>query len=405
MAEQNVAIVGGGPAGLMAAEVLSQRGLGVEVFDRMPTMGRKFLMAGRGGLNLTSGQPLDLFLERFHPPCRQLRDALRAFGPEAVRHWAEGLGIETFVGTSGRVFPLDMKAAPLLRAWVNRLRRDGVRFHTHHRWVGWSPGLDLHFETPAGPRLSRPSAAILATGGASWSRLGSDGTWVPLLADQGIGVSPLRPSNCGFEVSWSPHFRERFAGVPVKSVAARIPGGKPRQGEFVVTKFGVEGSLIYSFSAALRDEIERSGQARLLLDLLPGRDLRRLEQELSSPRGSRSFSEHLRRRTGLRGVQAGLLREGLSPEELSHPERLARGLKELPLVLIAPRPLEEAISTAGGVRFEELDERLMLREIPGLFCAGEMLDWEAPTGGYLLTGCLATGRRAGEGVADWLEGR
>lgn len=403
--EQTVAIVGGGPAGLMAAEALSQRGLGVEVFDRMPTVGRKFLLAGRGGLNLTSGQPLELFLDRFQPPCRQLQAALRAFGPEAIGHWAAGLGIETFVGTSGRVFPLDMKAAPLLRAWVNRLRRAGVRFHAHHRWAGWNPGLELHFETPGGPRRICPSAAILAAGGASWSRLGSDGAWVPLLADRGVGIAPLRPANCGFDVSWSPHFRERFAGVPVKSVAARIPGGEPRQGEFVITGFGVEGSLIYSFSAALRDEIERSGQARLWLDLLPGRDLPRLERELSAPRGSRSLSEHLRRRTGIQGVQAGLIRERLSPEDLARPERLARGLKQLPLVLTAPRPLDEAISTAGGVRFEELDEHLMLRGFPGLFCAGEMLDWEAPTGGYLLTGCLATGRRAGEGAADWLEGR
>ncbi len=405
MEEQKVAIVGGGPAGLMAAEALSQRGLQAEVFERMPTVGRKFLLAGRGGLNLTSGQPLDLFLERFQPPCKQLQDALRAFGPEAVRDWAAGLGIETFVGTSGRVFPLDMKAAPLLRAWVSRLRRAGVRFHPRHRWAGWSPELNLHFETPAGPRLIRPPAVILAAGGASWSRLGSDGAWVPLLADRGVGIAPLRPANCGFEVSWSPHFRERFAGTPVKSVTARLPGGEPRQGEFVVTGFGVEGSLIYPFSAALRDEIERSGSARLLLDLLPGRDLQRLERELSAPRGSRSLSEHLRRRTGIQGVQAGLVRERLSPEDLARPERLARGLKELPLVLAAPRPLEEAISTAGGVRFEELDKRFMLRGFPGLFCAGEMLDWEAPTGGYLLTGCLATGRRAGEGAADWLEGR
>jgi len=403
--EQRVAIVGGGPAGLMAAEALSQRGLGVEVFDRMPTVGRKFLLAGRGGLNLTSGQPLDLFLERFQPPCRQLQDALRAFGPEAIRHWAAGLGIETFVGTSGRVFPVDMKAAPLLRAWVSRLRRADVRFHPRHRWVGWSPGLELHFETPAGPRLIRPYAAILAAGGASWSRMGSDGAWVPMLASRGVGIAPLRPANCGFEVSWSPHFRERFAVAPVKSVTARLPGGEPRQGEFVVTGFGVEGSLVYQFSAPLRDEIESSGAASLLLDLVPGRDLQRLERELSAPRGSRSLSEHLRRRTGIQGVQAGLVRELLSPEDLTRPERLARGLKQLRLVLATPRPLDEAISTAGGVCFEELDERLMLRAFPGVFCAGEMLDWEAPTGGYLLTGCLATGRQAGEGAADWLSGR
>lgn len=403
MEESQVLIVGGGPAGLMAAEALSHCGVRVEICERMPSVGRKFLLAGRGGLNLTRQEPLELFLERFGPRRGELEAALGSFGPDAVRDWVAGLGFQTFVGTSGRVFPQDMLAAPLLRAWVSRLRRAGVRFSTGHRMVGWEPDLTLHFETPAGPRRIRPQAAILAMGGGSWSRLGSDGAWAPLLAARGVGVSRLRPANCGFEVPWTPHFRERFAGAPVKSVAARLPEGEARQGEFVVTAFGVEGSLIYLFAAALRDEIERSGSARLLLDLVPGRDLQRLERELSAPRGSRSLAEHLRRRAGIQGVKAGLVRELLVPEDLARPDRLARSLKELPLLLLAPRPLDEAISTAGGVLFEELDEHLMLRAFPGLFCAGEMLDWEAPTGGYLLTACLATGRLAGQSAARWLK--
>ncbi len=405
MDDPTAAVVGGGPAGLMAAEALNSLGVRTAVFDRMATVGRKFLVAGRGGLNLTHSEPLEAFLQRFGPARPRLEPLLRDFGPEEVRRWALGLGIETFVGTSGRVFPHQMKAAPLLRRWVGRLRQQGVTFHARHRLVGWNGALELKFDTFEGPRTVRPGAVVLAAGGASWSRLGSDASWVPLLTGLGIRVAPLRPSNCGFEVNWSAHFRQRFAGVPVKSVAAALPGCPYREGEFVITEAGVEGSLVYALSAPLRDRIERSGTAELLLDLLPGRERRRLEQDLSAPRGSRSLSEHLRRRAGIQGVKAGLVREVVPTEEMDQPALLAGRIKALPLLLVAPRPLDEAISTAGGVSFADLDERLMLRAFPGVFCAGEMLDWEAPTGGYLLTGCLSTGRAAGLGAAAWLAGR
>jgi len=404
MDDPTVAIVGGGPAGLMAAEALRSQGLCTAVYDQMPTVGRKFLMAGRGGLNLTHSEPLDRFVERYGPARPRLEPLLRDFGPADLREWALGLGVETFVGTSGRVFPAEMKAAPLLRRWVNRLRRQGVLFQNPYRLVGWNGALELEFETPQGRRSVAPRAVVLATGGASWMRLGSDGAWVRLLTARGVGVAPLRPANCGFEVPWSAHFRQRFSGAPVKSVAAGLPDGPLRKGEFVVTGSGVEGSLIYAFSAALRDALEQSGQAQLVLDLVPERDLERLARDLARPRGARSLAEHLRRRAGLEGVKAGLLRELASPEELTDPARLAARIKSLSLRPVATRPLDEALSTAGGVLLEDLDERLMLRAFPGVFCAGEMLDWEAPTGGYLLTACLSTGRAAGLGAAGWLTG-
>ena len=402
---RRIAVVGGGPAGLMAAEALSSRGLAVDLYDRMPSVGRKFLVAGRGGLNLTHGEPLEAFLSRYGPRRQVLEPMLRAFSPEDIRRWAHDLGVETFVGTSGRVFPRDMKAAPLLRHWIHELRARGVAFHPRHRLVGWSQGL-LRFETPEGLREVQPAAAILAFGGGSWSRLGSDGAWVPTFESRGLRVAPLRPSNCGFEVAWSPHFRERFSGHPVKSVAATpgVPGWPRREGEFVVTSFGVEGSLVYAFSAPLRDEIEKTGSALLRLDLVPGRDLSRLQRDLAQGRGTRSMAEHLRRRLGLQGVKAGLARELLPPEDWKDPSLLAAGLKDVPLPLVSCRPLEEAISSAGGVDFQDLDHRLMLRAFPGVFCAGEMLDWEAPTGGYCLSACLATGRWAGVGAAEWLLG-
>lgn len=392
-----LAVIGAGPAGLMAAEAAAGRGVPVHVYDRMPSAGRKFLMAGKGGLNLTHSEPLEALLARYGPRRDLLEPLIRDFDPEELREWARGLGVETFVGTSRRVFPTDMKAAPLLRAWLRRLREGGVVFHHRHRWLGWTPEGRLQFDVAE----AAADAVVLALGGASWSRLGSDGAWVPALEAAGAHVEPLRPANCGFEVAWTAYFRDRFAGQPVKSVAASH-AGRRQEGEFVITETGVEGSLVYAFAAELREEIARSGVAVLHLDLVPGRETHRLAADLAKPRGSRSLSDHLRRQAGLDAVKGSLLREVLSAEDLADPFLLAAALKALPLRLVATRPLDEAISTAGGVAFEDLDARLMLRSRPGVFCAGEMLDWEAPTGGYLLTACFATGRAAGLAAADWL---
>jgi uncharacterized flavoprotein (TIGR03862 family) len=326
---------------------------------------------------------------------------LRKFGPEELRAWVHGLGIETFVGTSGRVFPVGMKASPLLRAWLKRLTAAGVTVHLRHRWTGWTPEKALRFESPDGEKAITAGAVVLALGGGSWSRLGSDGAWVPWLKDAGVDVEPLRPSNCGFNVGWTPHFRERFDGQPVKSVVLSCKDFR-QQGEFIVTREGVEGGLIYSVSALLRDEIAARGQAVMLLDLAPDRSAEWLTGRLSRPRGPRTMASHLEKTIGLKGVKAGLLREFVSKEDIAQPERLASFIKSLPVPLLSPRPLEEAISSAGGVRFESLDEHLMLRSRPGVFCAGEMLDWEAPTGGYLLTACFASGYIAGHGVLNWL---
>ena len=399
-----VAIVGGGPAGLMAAERLAAvHGMETAVFDAMPTLGRKFLMAGKGGMNITHAEPLPGFVGRYGERAAVLAPLLDAFGPAAVRDWIHGLGIDTFVGTSGRVFPREMKAAPLLRAWLHRLRRAGVRVHARHRWLGWTAGGDLRFATPDGDMAFAADAVVLALGGGSWARLGSDGAWAPLLAARGVPVAPLRPANCGFDVAWSPHFAGRFAGAPVKAVTASF-AGRSQPGEFNITASGIEGGLVYALSAPLRDALERDGRAALLLDLAPGRSLPRLAADLSRPRGRDSLANHLRRRAGIAGVKAGLLRE-FAPAAASTAATLAAAIKALPVPLQAPRPLDEAISSAGGVRFEALDAHLMLRDLPGVFCAGEMLDWEAPTGGYLLTACLATGHAAGEGAAAWLAGR
>jgi len=410
--ERTVAVIGGGPAGLMAAEALSRGGVRVDLYDAMPSVGRKFLLAGKGGLNLTHAEPREPFLSRYGERRARIAPLLDAFGPEALREWAHGLGIDTFVGSSGRVFPVEEKAAPLLRAWLHRLREAGVRLHARHRWLGWlgrEGAGALRFETPQGERAVPADAVVLALGGGSWPQLGSDGAWVPLLMQRGVDVAALRPANCGFDVGWSEHFRTRFAGHPVKSVVASCADAagavERRQGEFVVTATGVEGSLIYALSARLRDEIAARGVAVLHLDLAPGRELPRLVDELSRPRGSRSLSSHLQSRTGLKGVKTGLLRELLPAEDFADPARLAAAIKALPLRLVAPRPLAEAISSAGGVMFEALDERLMIRALPGVFCAGEMLDWEAPTGGYLLTACFASGRAAGLGALDWLKGQ
>lgn len=404
-----IAVIGGGPAGLMAAEEAAAGGAQVELYDAMPSVGRKFLLAGRGGLNLTHSEPLEAFLSRYGTRRKAIEPLLREFGPEALRAWARALGIETFVGSSGRIFPKDMKAAPLLRAWLRRLRRSGVTVHAQHRWQGWDAEGKLLFVTPQGARSLGTDAVILALGGGSWPRLGSNGAWVPLLAGRGVRIEPLRPANCGFDVGWTGHFRTKFAGHPVKSVVvtAKNPaGGECRQpGEFVITETGVEGGAIYAVSALLRDEIQARGSAVLTLDLAPDRSLPRLIRDLLQPRGKRTMATHLRRRAGLAGVKAGLLREVAPKGDFADPSRLAAAIKALPLTLVAPRPLEEAISTAGGVAFAALDARLMLRDLPGVFCTGEMLDWEAPTGGYLLTACFATGRAAGRGAVAWLNSR
>jgi hypothetical protein len=395
------AVVGGGPAGLMAAEVLLAHGVPVDVFDTMPSLGRKFLMAGKSGLNLTHGEAQDAFLGRFGAARRHLEPSLAAFDAAAIRAWAAGLGIDTFVGSSGRVFPVDHKAAPLLRAWLRRLRGAGARIHVRHKWLGWDAAGALRFAVPAGEVRRTSDATVLALGGASWPRLGSDAAWVAVLRDAGVDVAPLRPANCGFDVAWSDHFRERFAGAPVKPVMLEFAGTRVA-GEFVVTACGVEGGAIYALSAALRDAITAGGPATVSLDLCPGRGEARLAADLARPRGKRSLATHLRRAAGLTGVRAGLLRERADPEIFADSARLAAAIKALPLRLDAPRPLAEAISSAGGIAFDALDDRFMLRGRPGTFVAGEMLDWEAPTGGYLLSACLATGRAAGEGVAAWL---
>lgn len=397
-----VAVVGGGPAGLMAAEVLSQNGVLVNVYDTMPSVGRKFLMAGKGGMNITHSEPFAEFITRYGLHRADIEPLLRTFSPDKLREWIHGLGIATFTGTSGRVFPADMKAAPLLRAWLHRLREGGVRFHVRHRWVGWGSQNSLSFSTPNGEHIAKANAVIFALGGASWPQLGSDGAWIPLLAQREINIAPLRPSNCGFNMAWSAHFRERFAGEPIKSISASF-GDTRKYGECVITAHGIEGGLIYALSATLRDEIERSGSATLNLDLLPDWSLQRVQTEVLHPRGSRSLSSHLQSRLGLKGVKANLLREVLSTEQMHDPALLATSIKSLPLRLIAPRPLSEAISSAGGVMFESLNEKLMLKNLPGIFCAGEMLDWEAPTGGYLLTACFASGYAAGNGALNWLQ--
>lgn len=398
-----VVIIGGGPAGLMAADVLSQQGTAVALYDAMPTVGRKFLLAGKGGLNLTHAEPLDPFLSRYGRRRPQIEPLLAAFGPADLRRWAHDLGISTFVGSSQRVFPSDMKAAPLLRAWLRRLRANGVVFHVRHRWCGWGADHSLLFATPEGETaVSPPTITLLALGGGSWPRLGSTGDWVPLLTQRGIPVAPLQPSNCGFDVNWSDHMRRHFAGTPVKTVALTVGEQFRQQGEFVISETGVEGSLIYAASALLRDALAANGRSSLHLDLTPQRSLEWLRERLAQPRGKRSLSNHLQSKVGLKGVKTALLHEFVPATDFNDPHRLARTIKALPIPLQAPRPLAEAISSAGGVLFEALDNQLMVRSHPGLFCAGEMLDWEAPTGGYLLTACLASGYVAGHGARAYL---
>ena len=398
---RRVAIIGGGPAGLMAAEVLGAAGVQVDLYDAMPSVGRKFLLAGKGGMNITHAEPYPQFVQRYGARADEVQAWLARFDADGVRAWIHGLGIETFVGSSGRVFPTEMKAAPLLRAWLHRLRESGARFHMRHRWLGWE-GEQLRFATPGGETRVQADAVILALGGASWPRLGSDGAWAPLLAERAVPVAPLRPANCGFDADWSPHFANRHAGEPLITVAAAVDGGAKRRGQFVITATGVEGSLIYALSSSLRERIEAAGSATLWLDLLPDLDAERVMAEVTRPRGARSMSSHLQSRLGIKGVKAGLLYECLSKQAFNDPAGLARAIKHLPLVLKRARPIDEAISSAGGVCFEGLDEHGMLRALPGVFCAGEMVDWEAPTGGYLLNACFASGRAAAQGVLAWL---
>ncbi len=406
-----VAIIGGGPAGLMAAEQLAQAGIAVDVYDAMPSVGRKFLLAGVGGLNITHAEPFEAFVSRYGARADAIRPLLDGFSPDALRAWVHALGIETFVGSSGRVFPAGMKAAPLLRAWLHRLRQAGVRFRVRHRWAGWDEAGALRFVTPEGERRVRAEATVLALGGASWPKLGSDGAWVPWLTARGVDVAPLVSANCGFDVAggWSAHLRSRFAGQPLKTVALRFTDHAGRQherrGELMLSGTGIEGGLVYAMSAPLRDTIAAQGTVTVRIDLLPDWPPVRVAAAVAHPRGARSLSSHLQSRLGIRGAKMALLHEILSPDALRDPPQLARAIKSLPLTLAAPRPVEEAISSAGGVRFEALDERLMLTALPGVFVAGEMMDWEAPTGGYLLTACFASGRMAGQGALDYLNTR
>ena len=409
----DIAIIGGGPAGLMAAEVLAAAGHTVTVFDAKPSVGRKFLLAGIGGLNLTHSEPFEPFVGRYGERAAQLETLLRGFDADALRTWAAGLGIATFVGTSGRVFPKDLKAAPLLRAWLHQLRAAGVRFAMRHRWTGWLEDGALRFETPEGERLVTPRATLLALGGASWPQLGSDGAWAPLLAARSIDIAPLQPANCGFDVGttaahpggpgWSERFAAEFAGQPLKPVALATDGFANRAGEFVITATGIEGSLVYAASSALREQIARDGSATLHLDLLPQLTPDRVLADVKHARGSRSLSSHLKSRLHLSPLKLGLLHELLTREEMLDAATLAAAMKALPLRLHAARPIAEAISTAGGIRFEAMNAGLMLTALPGVFAAGEMLDWEAPTGGYLLTACFASGRAAAMGVSAWLD--
>jgi hypothetical protein len=452
----NIAVIGAGPAGLMAAETLAQAGHTVQVFEAKPSAGRKFLMAGRGGLNITHSEPAERFNARYGARAPEFAAMLAALNANALCEWVHGLGIETFVGSSGRVFPAEMKAAPLLRAWINRLRKQNVQFLMRHRWLGF--GLDhgsdeqgseasgpasrqaekqvsdaragakqtLRFESPKGEVTVTPDATILALGGGSWARLGSDGAWWPLLQQHGVELAPLVPSNGGFETKWSQYFIDQCAGQPLKTAEfwltttpARASKGRPKsakttrtlaagkqtahlRGECLMTEHGLEGGAIYTLSAALRDEILRHSSVTLYVDLLPDHTAEKVLTEVSHPRGTRSLSSHLRSRLGIHGVKAALLRECLSAETFKDSAQLAAGLKALPIVLTACRPIDEAISTAGGVQFEGLTKQLMIKTLPGVFCAGEMLDWEAPTGGYLINGAMASGKAAAAGVSEWL---
>lgn len=406
-----VAIIGGGPAGLMAAETLARHGIIAHVYDSMPSVGRKFLLAGRGGLNLTHSESTEQFNQRFGSRSASVAAWLSSFDAQAVRDWAHELGIDTFIGTSGRVFPKEMKAAPLLRAWLSRLRASGVRFHMRHRWIGWADDETvtpntLHFETPQGKLTVKADTVILALGGASWARLGSDGAWTDTLIKHGIDIAELRPANCGFDTDWSTHLQERCAGQPLKSIAMALDHqGKPgawRRGECLITESGIEGSLIYALSSGLRDAIERDGSTYVWIDLLPDMSPEKVLEHVSHPRGAKSMASHLQSRLNIKGIKGVLLRECTDKQDWLNMEQLAQRIKALPLHLLRTRPIDEAISSAGGVRLEAMDNTLMINSAAGVFCAGEMLDWEAPTGGYLLTASMASGAVAAHGALTYL---
>ncbi len=402
----SVIIIGGGSAGLMAAEQLTNAGYAVDLYDAMPTLGRKFLLAGIGGLNITHSEPFEAFCSRYAERQPQIQPLLARFGAKELRAWCAELGVETFVGTSGRVFPKEMKAAPLLRAWLARLKRKGLRIHPRHRWIGWDAQGQLVFETPQDTVTVSYTAVILALGGGSWKKLGSDGSWVKLLTDHHIPIAPLKPANCGFLCAWSTHLSSRFAGSPLKSVTLSFTDltgqTETRRGEMIVTERGIEGSLIYAFSARLRDTLDAQGSATFHLDLLPNHSHAQLEAALHKKPANKTLGNFLKSQWKLDGVKAALLFETLDKAQWQNIPLLAATLKAIPITVTATTPIDEAISTAGGVPFAALDENLMLRHLPGVFCAGEMLDWEAPTGGYLLTACLASGREAGNGVIRWL---
>ena len=401
----DAAVIGAGPAGLMSAEVLAQGGAGVTVYDAMPSAGRKFLMAGRGGLNLTHSESLPAFLARYREAAPRLETAISAFPPDRLRQWSELLGQPTFVGSSGRVFPQSFKASPLLRAWLRRLDSQGVQFAFRHRWTGWDEQGRLRFQTPDGERTVEPRASVLALGGASWPRLGSDGSWVGLLTSKGVAVASLRPANCGFLVGWSDVFRKRFEGQPLKGAEFKF-GGQTIRGEAIITRSGIEGGAIYALSAELREAVAKSGEAILRVALRPDLATNELTIRLSAPRGKQSQSNFLRKELGLSPIAIGLLQEAVisSGQSLSalSPQGLAELVNAVPIKLTGTAPIARAISTAGGIPFDELDSDFMLRKLPGVFAAGEMLDWEAPTGGYLLQASFATGAAAGRGALRWL---
>jgi uncharacterized flavoprotein (TIGR03862 family) len=408
MTKTDVAIIGAGPAGLMAAEVLAQGGARVTVYDAMPSVGRKFLMAGRGGLNLTHGEALPEFLQRYGAAMPHLAPAIEAFPPDALRAWSEALGQPTFVGSSGRVFPRSFKASPLLRAWLRRLDAMGVKFELRHRWTGWDQDGKLLFQTADGQHVVGSSATVLALGGASWPRLGSDGGWVETLVARGVLVTPLLPSNCAFGVKWSPVFRERHAGYPLKNIAVRF-GSSTVRGEIMLTQTGIEGGPVYALSAALREEIATHGSAVLFVALRPDISTSELTARLNAPRGKNPVATHLRRKLKLTPAAIGLIQEAAlalgDPLTLMPMDELAVNVNSVPVLLTGIAPIARAISTAGGISFDELDADFMIRRLPGVFAAGEMLDWEAPTGGYLLQASFATGVAAGRGALKWLDRR
>ncbi|GLR26926.1 TIGR03862 family flavoprotein [Limnobacter litoralis] len=403
----SAAIIGGGPAGLMAAEVLAMAGVQVDVYDAMPSVGRKFLLAGIGGLNITHSEEFSLFCSRYGEQQSDLQTCLDAFTPMQLCNWIHDLGVDTFVGSSGRVFPTEMKAAPLLRAWLHRLRSHGVRIHVRTRWLGWHAEGGLRMSGPEGEYRIHPQATVFALGGASWPKLGSDGSWKPLFEAQGVNVASLESANCGFEVHWSDYLRERYAGTPLKNIAMQVQGPDGqlhhKAGEALLSAHGLEGSLVYAFSRTIRHTIAQQGQATVWLDLLPNTSRDKILHELIRKRAGHSLPHVLKTKLGISGVKLALVHEHLGKVQTEDQATLADTLKALPITLTTPRPIAEAISTAGGVRFDNLNPHFMLKNQPGHFVAGEMLDWDAPTGGYLLTACLATGLAAGKGALQWIK--